>query len=322
MFEALLGVLALFAVSAVLFWLAVRVFRVRQVVLRWLGVVLLGLLGLVVGLVAVLAALGFQKVYLVNASPPPDFTASSDTQVIERGEHLATILCVDCHSNNNSLPLSGGRDLVEGAEPPMGFSPAYNLTPAGPLKDWTDGEIFRAIRHGVDADGNKLVLMNFTGIGTLGDQDIEALVAFLRSQPATGEEVRKEKWNLVMYILLGANMLPQNERPSHVDTPQPAPTAEYGEYIVAFLSCRDCHGPDLRGSEGTLGGPPAPDIVGSVSKWTEAEFDGVLRTGMVPGGRQLVNELMPWKTYSNVDDVELKAIYAYLRSMNQPLAEQ
>lgn len=321
MIEALLSVLALFAVSAVLFWLVTRVFRVRQVIVRWIGVVLLGLLGLIVGLVAVVAAVGFQKVHLASAPPPPDFTASTDAQVIARGEHLATILCVDCHSSNNSLPLSGGRDLATEIPLPLGFAPAYNLTPAGPLKDWTDGEVFRAIRHGFDPSGYKLAFMNSTGIGTLGDEDIKALVAFLRSQPATGDEPRKEKWSLLMYIMLGAGQVPQNVRPEQIASVAPAPTVAYGEYIVSFLSCRDCHGPDLRGSAGGLG-PPAPSIVDAASNWSEAEFETALRTGNRPDGRALVEELMPWKTYSQVDDVEMKAIYAYLRSLNQPLADQ
>lgn len=321
MFEALLGVLALFAVSFVLFWLAARTLRVRQAVLRWIGVVLLGLLGLVVGAVGVVAAMGFQKVYMVGAPPAPDLTASTDPRVIARGEHLATILCVDCHSPNNSLPMSGGRDLAKEIPLPMGFAPAYNLTPAGPLKDWTDGEIFRAIRHNVDPSGHKLVFMNATGIGTLGNEDIEALVAFLRSQPATGEELRKEKWSLLAYVLLGSGMIPQNTRPDQIASLPPAPTVEYGEYIVSFLSCRDCHGPDLKGSAGGLG-PPGPSIVAAAANWTEAEFDTALRTGNTPAGRQLVEELMPWKTYSQVDDTEMKAMYAYLRSLNQPLAGQ
>lgn len=321
MLEALLGVLALFAASVVLFWLAARTFRARQVVLRWIGVVLLGLLGLVIGVVGIVAAIGFQKVYWVGAPPAPDFIASTDPQVIARGEHLATILCVDCHSPDNSLPLSGGRDLATEVPLPLGFAPAYNLTPAGPLKDWTDGEIFRAIRHNVDPGGYKLAFMNATGIGTLGDEDIQALVAFLRSQPATGEELRKEKWTLLAYVMLGSGMIPQYTRPDQIATLPPAPTVEYGEYIVSFLSCRDCHGPDLRGSAGGLG-PPGPSIVDAASNWTEVEFETALRTGKTPKGRQIVEELMPWKTYSQVDDTEMKAIYAYLRSLNQPLASQ
>ena len=35
-----------------------------------------------------------------------------------------------------------------------------NLTPAGPLKDWSDGEIFRAIRNGIDRDGQVLFAMS------------------------------------------------------------------------------------------------------------------------------------------------------------------
>jgi mono/diheme cytochrome c family protein len=321
MIEALLGVLALFAVSALLFWLASRSLRVRQVVLRWLGVVFSGLLALLVGALAVLTLVGALSVFAPRVSPAPNFTASKDPQVIARGEHLATILCADCHSLDNTLPLSGGRNLADGAPVPLGFAPAYNLTPAGPLKDWTDGEIFRAIRHNVDSNGRKLAFMNFTGIGGLGDEDVAALVAFLRSQPATGDETRVEKLSLVTYMMIAGGVVPQHKRPEQIDTPAPAPDATYGEYIVAFLSCRDCHGPDLTGGPGGLT-PPGPNIVEAASTWTADEFATTLRTGFRPGGRQLVNELMPWQTYGKVNDVEVQAIYEYLRSLKQPIAEK
>jgi hypothetical protein len=55
------------------------------------------------------------------------------------------------------------------------------LTPAGPLKHWSDGEIVRAIRNGVDPDGHWLTMMSYTNAGKLSDDDTEAVIAYIRS---------------------------------------------------------------------------------------------------------------------------------------------
>jgi hypothetical protein len=52
---------------------------------------------------------------------------------------------------------------------PLGRFITANLTPAGQLSRWSDGEIFRAIRNGIDADGHWLVIMSLTNAGRLSD---------------------------------------------------------------------------------------------------------------------------------------------------------
>jgi hypothetical protein len=48
---------------------------------------------------------------------------------------------------------------------------------AGRLNRWSDGEIFRAIRNGIDADGRWLIVMSYTNAGKLSDDDTRALIA-------------------------------------------------------------------------------------------------------------------------------------------------
>jgi mono/diheme cytochrome c family protein len=93
--------------------------------------------------------------------------------------------------------------------------------------------------------------------------------------------------------------------------PPQAATAEYGRYVVDIMGCRDCHGDDLHG--GAPPAPPAPDLV-VVKGWTSDQFVTALRTGVIPGGSQLSSD-MPWKEFARLDDVELQAAHAYLRSL-------
>ena len=72
--------------------------------------------------------------------------------------------CVDCHSHRDMTKFAGpimephfigGQDeFTEKYGAPGNFY-APNLTPYH-LKDWTDGEIFRAITMGVSKDGRAL----------------------------------------------------------------------------------------------------------------------------------------------------------------------
>jgi hypothetical protein len=93
---------------------------------------------------------------------------------------------------------------------PVGSFVSSNLTPAGRVNHYSDGEIFRAIRNGVDADGHWLTVMSYTNAGKLSDDDIQALIAYIRSQPGAGQETVNppDQLNLLGVIMLGAGMLP------------------------------------------------------------------------------------------------------------------
>jgi hypothetical protein len=71
---------------------------------------------------------------------------------------------------------------------PLGSYLSANLTPTGSLKDWSDGEIFRVIRNGIDKDGQVLFAMYGARGRHLSDDDIKAVIAYLRSAPAAGNE--------------------------------------------------------------------------------------------------------------------------------------
>ncbi len=121
-----------------------------------------------------------------------------------------------------------------------------NLTPAGQLAHWSDGEIFRAIRNGVDADGRWLIFMSYINAGKLSDDDIQALIAYIRTVPAAGKETTNppDQLNPLGVFMLGAGMLKQGNPvfAGVVTAPPKGPTAQYGEYILSYQDCRLCHG--------------------------------------------------------------------------------
>ena len=117
-------------------------------------------------LAGVLALVGFFKFYTPHKMAAPEMNVALTPENIQRGEHLANSFCTSCHSLSGELPLTGGVDLGKDFPMALGTYVAPNLTPAGPLAGWTDGEIFNALRHGVNPQGQRLVIMS-TGADAL-----------------------------------------------------------------------------------------------------------------------------------------------------------
>jgi mono/diheme cytochrome c family protein len=317
-------ILLLLAAAVLFGWLAVRSARsTGQPVLKWAGAVLAGLVALVlliVGGVAARGAIIFSSPRNASLYPVTELQVAGTPEQIARGEHLATTTCAACHNAQGQLPLSGGINLSEDTGLPLGDLYPPNLTPAGDLPNWTDGEIMRAMRTATHASGRPLAIMPWQRLRNLSDEDAQAIIAYLRSQPAVENDVPKVTPSLLALAMTGANMLSLAAEPAmeSVSAPPAGPTYEYGEYIVSFSDCRDCHGENLDGVVAPPA-PPGPNLA-LVNDWTAEEFITTIRTGVDPTGHE-IQPPMPWKAYSNFTDDELTAIYLYLTQRPVAAAE-
>ncbi|WP_407179898.1 c-type cytochrome [Bradyrhizobium sp. STM 3562] len=305
---------ALFAVAVLLAWFGFRTWRAKSRIIKWGGGGLLALLFVVVFSVGVLTSLGMIKQHSRSA-PVPDIKVAATPELIARGKDIADGLCGACHSHTGTL--TGGYDLAVELQIPIGSFVAANLTPVGPLKHWSDGEIFRAIRNGVDAEGRWLTMMSYIRAGRLSDDDIKAVIAYIRSLPAAGEPTPDppDHMNMLGLVMLGAGMLPAGKPivTGHVSGPLKGPTRQFGEYILSYQDCRECHGENLTGGVPGQLAPLGPDL-SFVKGWTLAGFVAAMRTGIDPNGHQ-ISEQMPWRSVGKMDDDELAAIYQYLAQM-------
>src|SRR5258708_3919349 len=195
------GVPVLVVLAAGFGFLVTRAWQVQNAFLKWGGVVLTGLLTLIPAALLVLALIGFYKLNQPHANPVADVHVAGTAAQIARGQQLAHI-CESCHSEQTQLPLSGANFVSKFGLPPLGTLYAPNLTPSGNIKDWTDGEVIRAIREGVYKDGRSLLIMPSDNFRNLSDDDVQALVAYLRSQPATGGPTPTNQFNVLGAIFL------------------------------------------------------------------------------------------------------------------------
>ncbi len=311
----IIGALVLVALAVLFVWLARRAWRSKRGSVKWVGIVLAGLLTLLLGSSGVFAAIGLFKIYAPRGGRVPDIKVAGTAEQVARGEHLALAFCATCHSLNGQLPLSGGADVGTASPVPIGALIPANLTPGSRLKDWSDGEIFRAIREGVDPNGRPLITMLALSFRNLSDEDLQAVIAFLRSQPAVQNETPEDSPNVLFAIFSGADLVPEPKPvPGVVVAPPKGSTANYGQYIVSYTGCGDCHGANLGGGSGGLT-PAGPNLTAIVPKWTLDDFVQTMRTGVDPTGHRLDPRQMPWESIGKLDDVELAALYEYVHGL-------
>jgi cytochrome c553 len=312
----ILGVMALVLLIAGFTWLAFRARRAKRTLVKWGGLGLAGLLAAACSVALVVALAGFYKL-----SHTPYHYTVSEIKVAGTPEQLARgakflSVCASCHSPSGKPPLVG-QNFSEGG-PPIGTLYAPNLTPAGEIKDWSDGEIIRAIREGVHRSGRPLLIMPSEFFRNLSDADVQAIVAALRAQPATSAVSPSTRLNVLGALFIGAGMFPttaQKPITGPIVAPAEGASVEYGEYLVSFLACRFCHGENLTGGTPGKKFPPAgPDLRHIVSRWSEEGFIRTFRTGVDPVQHTLT-KAMPWEMYAGfASDDDLRAIHAYLVS--------
>jgi mono/diheme cytochrome c family protein len=273
-------------------------------------------------------------------APLPDLHASDDPRVIERGRYLAYGLahCVDCHANpgdraakerGEQVPLSGGQEF----RLPVGVIRARNITPDQEtgIGRYTDPEIARILRYGVHADGR--VVLPFMPFANLADDDLVALISFLRSQKPVRHLVPPQEPNLLGKAVLAFVLTPQGPSEPLRRSFAPEPSAEYGRYLALNVgNCVKCHTRiDMRtgkyagplfagGAEHAAEGNPqkkyiSPNLTpdprwGWLNGWSEDAFVGRFRAGPVH-----TDSPMPWRAFRNVSDNDARAIYRFLRTL-------
>jgi mono/diheme cytochrome c family protein len=310
-------VIILVLIAGVVFfaWLARSAWCIRQPIVRWALTILAALPALLFTLITGVIVDGYAQVFVPRSGPIPNLAVTSTGEPVIRGEHLAVVVCASCHSTTGQLPLSGGKNLSADSPLPIGTLVPPNLTPGGELQDWSDGEIARAIHDGIDRHARTL-LMPVGSLRNLSDEDLAAIIAYLRSQPAVQNDTPPVNPSPLLAFFFGAGLAGQLHFPptGSVAAPPHAPTAEYGAYIVSYHDCRTCHGADLNdGNAGGLG-VPAPSARAIVAGWSLDQFIQTMRTGVDPGGHA-IQPPMAWQAYGQMDDVELTALYTYLRSL-------
>lgn len=315
---------------------------------------LLKIVGILLAIIVVVAVGGVTYITqaLPNIAAPKDLKVELTPERVTRGEYLANhvTVCMDCHSTRDwskfSAPLESGT-LGKGGEVfdrAMNFPGRFvskNLTPFH-LKDWSDGDIYRAITSGMSKDGHPFFpVMPYPNYNKLATEDVYSIIAYLRTLPSIESTPETSKADFPMNIIL--HTMPEPAHPMHL----PKPTdPDYGAYMVNAAGCKVCHTKMEKGK--AVGEPFAggfefkfpdgsitrsanitPDTLTGIGAWNKAMFirkfkgfaDSTYTPSEVNWKTHEPQTVMPWMMYDGMAEQDLGAIYDYLRAL-KPVASK
>lgn len=293
-------------------------------------------LGVTLALLLLLIAAGLGAAWVVwpNKKAPPSDKVESTPDRVARGKYVAehVAACFVCHSDRDFAKVS--RPQKQGQQGSGGQcdeGPGYqvcpaNITPAMQtgIGHWTDGEIIRAIREGIGKDGNALWSgMPYGEYRQLSDDDVQAVVTYLRSLPLVERQIPEMRVSL--YLTLVNRTLPQPVEQSVV-APAKADQVAYGQYLVRVARCTNCHmenfagGIELPGPNGrSVSANITPDRETGIGSWSREQFVGRFKAfatldPTAPATPGQTSE-MPWTDYSGMTEEDLGAMFAFLMTV-------
>jgi mono/diheme cytochrome c family protein len=301
-------------------------------------------------LLAAAAMLGGLALFVLTFRPKaraaPSEVIERTPARLERGKYLveSALGCNDCHAKRDFSRFGGPVVGASGAGNDC-FGPEFglpgkvcvpNITPdnATGLGGWTDGEILRALREGVNREGRALFMMPYTEYRALSDEDARAVVAYLRALPPVAHQVpaTEIKFPVSFFIKFGPKpLLAPVPEPDHGDR------VAYGGYLAKVGNCQACHTPvdgrhlPVRGKEFAGGqefkGPwgvvrsanISPHEAG-LGQRDEKAFVGMFKAfdgpdADIPAVPADKNTAMSWLSRSHMTEADLGAIYAFLKTV-------
>ncbi|HPG10093.1 MAG TPA: cytochrome c [Chitinophagaceae bacterium] len=290
--------------------------------------------------------------YSCNNNKDAEANSAEDSlkAVVEHGRYLANNVaaCIHCHStrdfNKYSGPVipgteGGGGQAFSNKELDVipGVFYAKNITPDPEtgLGSWTDDEILRAMTKGISKNGDTLFpLMPYASFNMMAKEDLLSIVAYLKTLKPIKNAVPARQSMIPMSMAYPVEAVQAsidgNVRPPKTDV------VKYGGYLVTVADCAGCHTPFEKGQPDfarMFGGGNtfhfdqfvvtsaniSPDSATGIRSWTEEMFVSKFKMyrdhksyDYDPGK---LNTVMPTSDFAGMTDEDLKAIYAYLRTV-------
>lgn len=259
------------------------------------------------------------------------FACAANAQpLLERGEYLVRgpAGCGNCHTpiGPEGWVMSqelGGR-LVEDSK--LFTAYAANITPGGAVAKWSDEELGRAIREGIRPDGSVIgPPMPISMYRGLGDEDLAAIIAFLRTVPEVNNAVPSSTYRIPLPPAYGPPV-------ESVSAPKAGATVEYGAYLAGPVAhCMECHTPmgpqgpmidtapgkggfEFHGPWGTSVASNLTSSADGIASYSDDELKKMITQGVRPNGTPMLPP-MPYEFLAKMTNDDLDAVILYLRSL-------
>jgi mono/diheme cytochrome c family protein len=310
--------------------------------LKFVGGVVLIVIALIAG------AVTWLTVRKPASRPPSAEKVEATPERLARGRYLVEHVsdCLGCHSDHVlrfSIPVKPGSEGQGGYifDKNIGFPgvvAAQNITPDAEfgLGQWTDGEIIRAAREGVDRNGEALFpMMPYEHFRSMSDDDVKAVVVYLRTLKPIHQSVPAKHIDFPVNLFIKFAPKPVD---GVVKSPDPHDSIAYGKYMTTIGGCFECHTPhddkgmriaekafsggwEMKGPWGRNFTANLTPAGGYMSHATKEEFIGRFKAFSsmdantapeTPAGH---NTVMSWVAFSGMTEQDLGAIYDYLKTL-------
>lgn len=276
---------------------------------------------------------------------------------VARGKYLvdAVAACGACHTGRESglltdkederLYLAGGATLEDEGNFKL-YVPNLTGDAKTGLGEWSDDQIARAVRDGVDDDGNLLFpVMPYPAYQHMSDADIQAIVAYLRTVPKVAQEKPPFDRDIPFMASMAMKMGMLHHAPAkNVHAPDAKDRVAYGKYVMYLAHCEECHALGSRGAKGEddkefMGGSDkpfttrgvgkvwatnlTPDPEFGIARFSDAQVKNALRTGVrLEDGKPMTYPMSSYVPhFARIADDDLDSLVAYLRTL-RPVHKQ
>ncbi len=291
-----------------------------------------------------------------KVSPAENIKIEYTPARLARGEYLVkhVVGCLGCHSQRDWDSFGGSLDearigmggfhLDKKLMGLPGDLYAPNITPYH-LKDWTDGELVRALRCGVNREGKALFpIMPYDDYSKLCQEDLFSIVAYIRTLKPVVFDPPQTRLDFPMNLIV--RTIPMNAGPYRLPPDRKVPF-QYNIYMINAADCLHCHtqvddhgqplvGMDFAGGmefhwpDGSTvrSANITPDKDTGIGEWTRESFIKRFRDmKKMVGARKPVKPgelktIMPWDEYGGMTDEDLGSIYDYLHTQIKPVKHQ
>ena len=246
--------------------------------------------------------------------------ASADSTTLTRGKYLFNSRgCAECHG-----VTGGGREFINDGKGMRLKSPNISPGDGSVVARYTPEDWARTVRHGVKPDGRPVFIMPSEDYNQFTQNDLGALVAYVRSLPPASGSAAQIELPLPVKLLYGYGAIEDAAQKIDHSLAPPPPIPEsvspaHGAYVANM--CIGCHGPGLSGGK-IPGTPPdwapaanlTPGPGSALKRYPTADqFVAMLRSGKRPDGTAIT--VMPFESLGQLSDVDARAVYAYLQTV-------
>jgi mono/diheme cytochrome c family protein len=247
-----------------------------------------------------------------------------------RGQVLVEGLaaCRFCHGSGTGATLGGGRTMGDR----YGELQAPNVTlSTNGIGSWSERDLMHLFRSYQRPDQVRISAAFHQGFEWLSDADLTAVISYLRTLPASDNQVDRREISFFARNTAGFSE-GAPEVKGLVPRILPQFTVEYGGYLADNVArCSACHsnpGGFLSSEQYLAGGSEisfdgetkvAPNITSSTSAgvgaWSESDLLNFLRLGKKPDGSEVDKRFCPVDSFGRAPVLELQALVTYLRTV-------